>query len=80
MPIKSKQISFSLNENVYKELREMAAAGHTSILNIIRSVLIEFVEDTEDIREGLKSLESTAGTISFCEYKQKRAERERAGI
>jgi len=41
--------------------------------------LIEFIEDEEDIREGLKALADGEDTITWEQYQRQRAEKESQG-
>ena len=79
MSTKMKRTTIYLTEHQHETLRQIAFNRRTSMARLIRDAALEVAEDEEDIREGLKSLNSVKGTVSWSEYKKSRKERERKG-
>jgi len=40
--------------------------------SLIREAVMAVIEDEEDIREGLRALADTKGTVSWTDYRNKR--------
>jgi hypothetical protein len=79
MATKMKRTTIYLTEHQHETLRQLAFNKRTSMARLIRDAALEVAEDEEDIREGLKSLNSTEGTVTWAMYKKNRRERERKG-
>jgi predicted transcriptional regulator len=70
-----KRTTIFLTEEHREELRRIAFERRTSMANLIREAVIEMLEDEEDIREGMKTLEEgEEGSITLEEYEKLRSE------
>jgi hypothetical protein len=50
----------------------MAFEQRTSMAQLLRDAALEILEDEEDVREGLETLDDEAGTVAWDEYRHKR--------
>jgi predicted DNA-binding protein len=67
-----KRTTIFLTEEQHERLRRLAFEQRTSMAKLLRDAALEILEDEEDIREGLKALSDTEGTITWREYQQRR--------
>ena len=70
-----KRTTIYLTEDQHERLRRLAFEQRTSMAKLLRDAALEILEDEEDIREGLKALEDTEGTVTWEEYQKSRLER-----
>jgi hypothetical protein len=75
MATELKRTTIFLTEEQHEGLRRLAFEKKTSMAKLIREAVLEILEDEEDIREGMKAMADTEGTISWEDYKRKRAAR-----
>jgi hypothetical protein len=71
-----KRTTIFLTEDQLEKLRQLAFVRRTSMSNLIREAAMEILEDEEDIREGLRALADTKGTIGWREYQKQRKEKQ----
>ncbi|MCX5997761.1 MAG: DUF6290 family protein [Chloroflexi bacterium] len=67
-----KRTTIFLTEDQLEKLRQLAFIRRTSMSSLIRDAAMEVIEDEEDIREGLRALADSSGTVSWKEYRNKR--------
>ena len=67
-----KRTTIFLTEDQLEKLRQLAFIRRTSMSSLIRDAAMEVIEDEEDIREGLRALADSGGTVSWKEYSNKR--------
>ncbi len=72
-----KRTTIFLTVEQHEKLRRLAFEQRTSMAKLLRDAALEIIEDEEDIREGLKALSGTAGTMTWEQYKKRRAEMKR---
>jgi predicted DNA-binding protein len=56
-----KRTTISLRPEEYETLRYLAFKQKTSIAGIVRSLIVDRLEDEEDIRDGMKALQDGGG-------------------
>ncbi len=70
-----KRTTIFLTEEQRERLRRMAFEKRTSMAKLVREAILEILEDEEDVREGLKSLEEGDGdSVTLEELERRRAE------
>lgn len=69
-----KRTTIFLTEEQHEKLRRLAFEQRTSMAKLLRDAALEIIEDEEDIREGLKALSDTKETMTWEQYKKRRAE------
>ena len=69
-----KRTTIFLTEEQHEKLRYLAFEQRTSMAKLLRDAALEIIEDEEDIREGLKALSDTKETMTWEQYKKRRAE------
>jgi Arc/MetJ-type ribon-helix-helix transcriptional regulator len=74
-----KRTTILLTEMEYKILRRLALKKRMSLAELVREAVLEFLEDEEDISEGLKALADEEGTITWEQYQGRRADKESQG-
>jgi len=67
-----KRTTIFLTEEQHERLRRLAFEQRTSMAKLLRDAALEILEDEEDIREGLKALEDTSGTLDWETFKRER--------
>ena len=67
-----KRTTIFLTKEQHEMLRRIAFNRRTSMSKLIRSAVLEILEDEEDIKEGLKALHDEEGTISLEQYQKSR--------
>ena len=72
-----KRTTIFLTLEQHERLRRLAFEQRTSMAKLLRDAALEILEDEEDIREGLKTLEDKEGTITWEQYQKNRRERQR---
>jgi predicted DNA-binding protein len=70
-----KRTTIFLTEEQHEKLRRLAFDQRTSMAKLLRDAALEIIEDEEDIREGLKALSDTKGTLTWEQYKKRRSEK-----
>ena len=65
-----KRTTVSLRPEEYEVLRFLAFKRKTSVAGLVRELIQELLEDEEDIRDGLKALESKADTLDWETFKR----------
>jgi len=65
-----KRTTISLPENDYEILRFVAFKRKTSVAGLVKELIQELLEDEEDIRDGIKSLEDKNNTIDWETFKR----------
>ena len=71
-----KRTTIFLTEEQHEGLRRLAFEKRTSMAKLLRDAALEILEDEEDIREGLKALAETEGTVTWEQYQKGRQERQ----
>ena len=67
---KFKRTTVSLHEEEYEALRFMAFKKRTSIAGVLRELILQRLEDEEDIKDGLKALETKGDSIDWSDFKK----------
>lgn len=67
-----KRTTIFLTEEQHEQLRRIAFERRTSMAELLRQTATEILEDEEDIRYGLASLNDKEGTMSWKEYVNQR--------
>lgn len=70
-----KRTTIFLTEEQHERLRRLAFEQRTSMAKLLRDAAIEILEDSEDIKEGLKALAAEDGTVTWEQYQRSRRER-----
>jgi predicted DNA-binding protein len=65
-----KRTTISLHPEEYEALRFIAFKRKTSIAGVVRELIYERLEDEEDIKDGLKALQETEGTMDWETFKK----------
>ena len=65
-----KRTTIFLTEEQHERLRRLAFEQRTSMAHLLREAALEILEDEEDVREGLKALADTGGTITWEDYQR----------
>jgi len=65
-----KRTTIFLTEEQHESLRRLAFEKRTSMAELLRQAALEILEDEEDGREGLKSLENKDGTLEWETFKK----------
>jgi hypothetical protein len=65
-----KRTTVSLRPEEYEALHFIAFKRKTSIAGVVRELIYERLEDEEDIREGLKALKESEGTMDWETFKK----------
>jgi Arc/MetJ-type ribon-helix-helix transcriptional regulator len=65
-----KRTTIFLTEEQHESLRRLAFEKRTSMAELLRQAALEILEDEEDDREGLKSLENKDGTLEWETFKK----------
>ena len=65
-----KRTTISLRPEEYETLRFIAFKQKTSIAGVVRQMIFERLEDEVDIKEGLKALQETDGTMDWETFKK----------
>ncbi len=65
-----KRTTIFLTEEQHESLRRLAFEKRTSMAELLRQAALEILEDEEDAREGLKSLENKDGTLEWETFKK----------
>jgi predicted DNA-binding protein len=67
---KFKRTTISLRSEEYEALRFLAFKRKTSVAGVVRELIAEILEEQEDIRDGLKALNDTKGTLDWETFKK----------
>jgi len=67
-----KRTTIFLTEEQHERLRRLAFEQRTSMAKLLRDAALEILEDEEDIRKGLISLEDKRGTLDWETFKRER--------
>ena len=67
-----KRTTVFLTEDQREGLRRLAFEQRTSMAKLLRDAALEILEDEEDIRKGLISLEDKRGTLDWETFKRER--------
>ena len=70
-PTEIAKISEATSDATLVDIKPTRGGGYKATID----ELIKFLEDEEDIREGLKALADEKGTVTWEQYRRKRAER-----
>ena len=65
-----KKLTLSLHPEEYEVLRFVAFKRKTSVAGIVREMIQEVLEDEDDIRDGLKSLEDKGDSMDWETFKR----------
>jgi len=65
-----KRTTISLRPEEYETLRFIAFKQKTSVAGVVRQMIFERLEDEVDIKEGLKALQETEGTMDWVTFKK----------
>jgi len=65
-----KRTTISLRPEEYETLRFIAFKQKTSVAGVVRQMIFERLEDEVDIKEGLKALQETDGTMDWETFKK----------
>lgn len=65
-----KRTTISLRAQDYEVLRFVAFKRKTSVAGVVRELIQELLEDEEDIRDGLKALQDTEGSLDWDTFKR----------
>lgn len=73
-----KRTTIFLTPEQHERLRRVAFERRTSMAKLLREAAMEILEDEEDVREGMKALADTEGTVSWREFLKERQAHRRA--
>ena len=65
-----KRTTISLRTEEYEALRFMAFKRKTSVAGVVRELISEYLEDEEDIRDGLEALQEKGEAMDWATFKK----------
>lgn len=66
----NKKLTLNLHPEEYEALRFIALKRKTSMAGVAHQLIREFLEDEEDIRDGMKALEEKADAMDWEAFKR----------
>lgn len=63
-----KRTTVFLSPELHERLRRLAFEHRTSIAALMREATLDFLDDAEDVQEGMKAEDDEEGTVTWEEY------------